>query len=328
MNIKDMPKVVLHLHLDGSLSVKLVQKWLSDEGKKESLDEVSDELMVKKDCHSLNDYLTKFELPCRLLKTAERLGEATYELFKKLASEGVCYAEVRFAPLKHISDALSLEGAVDSVISGMNKAVSEFAIKGGIILCCMRGDSYERNIQIIDMARKKLNVGVCGVDLAGAEAIYPTKDYLDLFYRAKELGIPFTIHAGEAAGEDSIKSALLLDPSRIGHGVKIIDYPDLIQEFKKRKILLEQCVSSNYQTEAVNGKHPIEKLYRLGIAISINTDNDTVSNTDIIQEYERIIKETSLDERDILLCNYNSINYIFASDEVKNELRELYSDYL
>ena len=69
-------------------------------------------------------------------------------------------------------------------------------------------------------------------------------------------------------------------------------------------------------------------MYRLGIAISINTDNDTVSNTDIIQEYERIIKETSLDERDILLCNYNSINYIFASDEVKNELRELYSDYL
>ena len=166
--------------------------------------------------------------------------------------------------------------------------------------------------------------GVVGIDLAGAEALYPTKDYVKLFSYAKTLEIPFTIHAGEAAGVESIKAALDIGAKRIGHGVKVIDDEALMERVIKENILLEVCVTSNYQTEAIKRRHPIEKLYRKGVKISINTDNDTVSGIDINREYARILQETKMDIEDLIKCNINSIPFIFADDKTKNKLLNMY----
>ena len=322
MIVKDMPKIVLHLHLDGSVDMEDAYLWAKEDGLKITKKELEHELQVNDDCHNLNDYLEKFDLPCKLLQTCERLEKTSYHLFLKLSKMNVKYAEVRFAPNKHLAKNLTLDDVVISVINGMNKANVETGIMGGIILSMMRGDSKEDNIRVINLAQKYLKKGVVAIDLAGAEAIYPTTDYVDLFRYAKIKGIPFTIHAGEAAGVESIKAALDAGAKRIGHGIRAIDDEAIQKIIIDKQVLLEVCMTSNYQTEAVKGKHPIEKLYNNGIKISINTDNDTVSNIDINKEYTKILNETDLTMDDLGKCNKESIDYIFADQVVKDKLQK------
>ena len=322
MIVKDMPKIVLHLHLDGSIDMEDAYLWAKEDGLKITKKELEQELQVNDDCHNLNDYLEKFDLPCKLLQTCERLEKTSYHLFLKLSKMNVKYAEVRFAPNKHLAKNLTLDDVVISVINGMNKANVETGIMGGIILSMMRGDSKEDNIRVINLAQKYLKKGVVAIDLAGAEAIYPTIDYIDLFRYAKIKGIPFTIHAGEAAGVESIKAALDAGAQRIGHGIRAIDDEAIQKIIVDKQVLLEVCMTSNYQTEAVKGKHPIEKLYNNGIKISINTDNDTVSNIDINKEYTKILNETDLTMDDLGKCNKESIDYIFADQVVKDKLQK------
>ena len=322
MIVKDMPKIVLHLHLDGSIDMEDAYLWAKEDGLKITKKELEQELQVNDDCHNLNDYLEKFDLPCKLLQTCERLEKTSYHLFLKLSKMNVKYAEVRFAPNKHLAKNLTLDDVVISVINGMNKANVETGIMGGIILSMMRGDSKEDNIRVINLAQKYLKKGVVAIDLAGAEAIYPTIDYIDLFRYAKIKGIPFTIHAGEAAGVESIKAALDAGAKRIGHGIRAIDDEAIQKIIIDKQVLLEVCMTSNYQTEAVKGKHPIEKLYNNGIKISINTDNDTVSNIDINKEYTKILNETDLTMDDLEKCNKESIDYIFADQVVKDKLQK------
>ena len=326
MMVNDIPKILLHLHLDGAIDIDDAFKWVKEDGIKISKKDLLRELQVDEECHNLNDYLKKFDLPCKLLQTCERLEITSYHLFQKLAKLNVVYAEVRFAPLKHLEKGLTLDDVVISVINGFNKANVESGIMGGIILSLMRGEEYEKNKKVVDVAKKYLGKGVAGIDLAGAEALYPTKDYVQLFSYAKTLEIPFTIHAGEAAGVESIKAALDTGAKRIGHGVKVIDDEALMERVIKENILLEVCVTSNYQTEAIKRRHPIEKLYRKGVKISINTDNDTVSGIDINREYARILQETKMDIEDLIKCNTNSIPFIFADDKTKNKLLNMYEE--
>ena len=324
MTVNEIPKIVLHLHLDGSIDVDDAYKWVKEDGIDLTKKEMLKKMQVDDQCHSLNDYLEKFNLACKLLQTCARLEETSYHLFKKLAKMNVVYAEVRFAPNKHLEKGLNLDDVVISVINGMNRASVETDIMGGIILSLMRGDSDKDNLNVIKIAKKYLGKGVVALDLAGAEALYPTKDYTSLFRYAKSLGIPFTIHAGEAAGVESIKAALDMGTKRIGHGVKIIEDKSLQQKLIDGDVLLEVCVTSNYQTEAIKGKHPIEALYKNGIKINISTDNDTVSNININKEYINILNRTNLNENDLIKCNKNSIPFIFAKDAIKEKLWQMY----
>ncbi len=327
MQISDIPKIVLHIHLDGSLDLNLAYKWLKEDGYNYSYKETLEKLSVDKNCRSLNEYLEKFDLPCKLLNSYERLKEASKSLFSKLEKYGVIYAEVRFAPIKHINDKLNIKKAVEAVIEGMNEVLKNGKIFGGIILCCMRNASKIDNLKTVSLAKEYLDFGVVGIDLAGAESLYKTKDFKYIFEEAKKENIPFTIHAGEADGISSIKSALEFGTSRLGHGIKAIIDNSMIEKLKNDNVLLEICVTSNYQTEAVKGTHPIEELYKKGVKISINTDNDTVSNIDIISEYKYILDNTNLKIEDIIKCNYESIDFIF-NDKVKNKLKEIYKKML
>lgn len=197
--IKEMPKAILHLHLDGSLRPETVYKWLKEQGQDVTLEQVKQDLMVHKDCRDLNEYLQKFDLPLQVLQTEDHIEQATYELFEDLSKQNVIYAEVRFAPSKHTETGLSYNQVVEAAIRGMNKAKEAFDIDGNLILCCMRGENNTiSNLQTVAVAKKYLNKGICALDLAGAEALYPTQEFKDVFAIAKKFNIPFTIHAGEA----------------------------------------------------------------------------------------------------------------------------------
>lgn len=319
--IKEMKKVVLHLHLDGSLRPETVYKWLKEEGKDVSFEEVKKALMVEKDCRDLTEYLEKFDLPCKMLQTEEHIEQATYELFEDLAKQNVIYAEVRFAPSKHKEKGLDNDKIVEAAISGMEKAKAEFGIDGSLILCAMRGEhnieNKQENFNTIKTAKKYLGKGVSGADLAGAEALFPTEDYEDVFDLARHLDVPVTIHAGEADGPESIKDALEFGAKRIGHGVRCLEDPHLVGELAQEGTVLEVCPTSNLQTKATSENHPIEKLYRRGLSVTINPDNNSVSNTNIIEEYKWVLEHTDLTINDLKKMNINAIKGIFGITKEK-----------
>jgi adenosine deaminase len=191
----------------------------------------------------------------------------------------------------------------------------------------MRGkDNEKQNFETVELAKKYLGKGVCAVDLAGAEALYKTREYKRIFEYVKELEIPFTIHAGEADGVESIKDAISFGAKRIGHGVRAIEDEKLIEYLKKNKITLEVCPTSNIQTCICESysTHPISKLYNAGVLVTINTDNMTVSNTTLANEYINIIQNTNINYDDIVKMNINAINASFISEQEKDELLKKY----
>ena len=336
--IKNMKKIMLHLHLDGSLRPETVLQWLIDEAdyktlgfenkeeflktdRDELLQKVKKALMVSVDCRDLNEYLEKFDLPCKQLQTENHITQASYELFEDLSKQNVIYAEVRFAPSKHREKGLDYDKIVEAAIKGMNMAKEKYHIGGSLILCAMRGDNEADNLETIKVAKRYLEKGVSAVDLAGAEALFPTSDYENIFREARNLNIPFTIHAGEAAGAESIKKALDFGATRIGHGVRCLEDPQLVDYLVKNNVVLEVCPISNLQTKATGENHPIEEMYRKQLKVTVNTDNDTVSNTNIINEYEWVLEHTQLDLNDLKQMNINAVRGLFnVSEEEKEQL--------
>lgn len=285
--------IELHLHLDGSLRPKTVWELAQDqkiELPSKSVEETKYMMEVPKDCKTLPEYLERFELPLLVLQKEEAIERVTYELVEDLANLSVEYAEIRFAPQLSIRDGLTQAQVVEAAIRGAKRGMSDYpSIQVGLILCCMRGDQLlEENMETIEVAKNYLGDVVCAVDLAGAESLFPTEIFEDVFSKASSYGIPMTIHAGEADGPESMWKALSYGTKRIGHGVAAIEDPELMKKLVEDQVTLEVCVTSNYQTKVVNSveEHPIRKLFDAGIRVTINSDNMTVSNTNIQKEKE------------------------------------------
>lgn len=285
--------IELHLHLDGSLRPQTVWE-LAKEQKIElpfqSVEEVKDKMEVPKDCKTLPEYLERFELPLLVLQQEEALERVTYELVEDLENLSVTYAEIRFAPQLSTKQGLSQAQVVEAVIRGAKRGMKDHnKIRVGLILCCMRGEElFKDNMETIEVAKQYLGDVVCAVDLAGAESLFPTELFEDIFQKAKDYEIPMTIHAGEADGAESVWKALSYGTKRIGHGVRAIEDPELIKKLVEDQITLEVCVTSNYQTKVVESieVHPIRKLFDAGVRVTINSDNMTVSDTNIQKEIE------------------------------------------
>lgn len=318
LDIKKMPKIELHLHLDGSLDTEDVKNRykLTD-------DEIKERMIADEKCKDLNDYLTKFDFPISIMQKKLDLEKDTIALLSTLKSQNVIYAEIRFAPQFHTKEGLTQEEVVSIIINAMKKV----DIKSNLILCIMRGKDNEKdNYETLNVAKKYLNKGVCAIDLAGAEAIFKTKDYKEIFSVARENNIPFTIHAGEADGPESIKDALSFGTKRIGHGVRATEDEELVEYIKDKGITLEVCPTSNIQTCICRDYafHPIFELYNNGINTTINTDNMTVSNTTLENEYNKLLETGKVTIEDLVAMNLNSINAAFISDEEKIELKNRY----
>ncbi len=203
----------LHLHLGGSLSVDDAIHMAAIEGVSIPSDrkELEKLLVCPDDCESLNDYLQCFDLPVSIMQSRETIAYSVSSLVKRLDAQGLIYAEIRYAPQLYLQKGLTQDEVVAASIEGLKDgmAACKNGMKAQLILCCMRGDDNdELNNETIRMTKKYLGQGVCATDIAGAEALFPTLKYRDLFAYAKEQGVPFTIHAGEADGVESIRLAI------------------------------------------------------------------------------------------------------------------------
>lgn len=305
--MSDMSHIVeLHLHLDGSLRPETVWELAKEQGVElpaKSAEEVKYMMEVPEDCKTLEEYLERFDLPLLVLQKADAIERVTFELVEDLAKEGVEYAELRFAQQFSIKDGLTQDEVVEAAIRGAERGMKMYPqIRVGLILCCMRGaDNEELNMQTVETAKKYLGDVVCAVDIAGAEGLFPTENFAPVFAKVREYGVPMTLHAGEAAGPDSMKTALSFGTKRIGHGVAAINDPELIKRLIDENVTLEVCVTSNYHTKVVPAinMHPIHKLLEAGVHVTVNSDNRTCSRTTLQKEKEVLKEELGFTDEEI-----------------------------
>lgn len=320
MNYTTLPKIELHLHLDCSLSYEVVQQIapsISYETYRESF-------IAPPKCTDLADYLTRAVSGTALMQTKAELRLVTLDLFRQLKNDHVIYAEIRFAPLLHLEKGLTPVEVVQTVNDAAAEGMAETGIKGGVILCTLRHYTEAQSMETVRLVEQFSGTHVVGFDIAADEAGFPIDNHVRAFAYAKEKGLHVTAHAGEAKGAESVWETLKnFHPTRIGHGVRSAEDPELMAYLKQAGIHLEVCPTSNVQTDVVATikDHPADFIYRSGVSMSVNTDCRTVSAVTLTHEYHVLQEEFEWDKAHFLKCNLEAIEHAFTSSEVKAALR-------
>ncbi|OXM15403.1 adenosine deaminase [Paenibacillus herberti] len=323
-----LPKIELHCHLDGSVRPATAAEIAEEEGIElncSDLRELTERMTVSPSCTSLVEYIQRFELPLQLMQTRKALTRIAYETAEDAALDNVRYLEMRFAPQLHTRGGLTVDEIIGAVSEGLSAAEEKYGHCVRMILICMRHHGQIDNEVVVRAASRSKELGVVGVDLAGDEAGHPNELHTEVFELADRLGLPITIHAGEAAGACSIRSAVeKLRARRIGHGVRLREDAELTQVIRERRIPLELCVISNVQTKAVSSmeNHPIRDYLDQGLLVTVNTDNPTVSGTNLTREYENLARRFRFSEKEIRRVAQNAIEAAFVDEERKEQLRE------
>jgi adenosine deaminase len=321
MDHQSLPKIELHLHLDCSLSYKVVNKI----DPSISLEEYKDSFIAPPKCTDLNDYLLRAIKGFELMQTKEQLQLVTFDLMEQLKAENVIYAEIRFAPLLHLTKGLTPFEVVQTVNDALTVAIHNTGVEARLILCTLRHYFEEQSMETVKLVEQFKGSKVVAFDIAGDEAGYPIDAHTPAFIYAKEKNIHITSHAGEACGPKSVWETLHhFHPSRIGHGVRSAEDEKLLDHLKQNNIHLEVCATSNVQTNVVDTikDHPADKIYSHGVSMSINTDARTVSPITLSSEYALLEKTFNWGKEHFLKCNLEAIEHAFCEDSLKETLRQ------
>lgn len=334
--LKELAKAELHCHLDGSLSLPAIRKLanMADIILPSSDKELRKYVIAPAQTESLVDYLKTFEFIRPLLQTKEALRFAAYDVARQAALENVIYIEIRFAPELSMDKGLTASDTVLAVLEGLADAQKEFNIVARALVCGMRQSSHKTTKDIIkhivDLAPK----GLVGFDFAGDEFSYPTDSLVDLIQEVKRSGYPMTLHAGECGCAKHIADSLNLGIKRMGHVTALTGQRDLIKRFVEEDAVAEMCLTSNLQTKAASSiqSFPYQEFYDAGGKITINTDNRTVSDTNLTKEYSLFVTYFGTKIEDFLVFNQNAVKASFTSDSEKDtllhKLQENYDSYL
>lgn len=288
--LHQLPKTDLHCHLDGSMRLTTILELAQKQRVKlpaEDAPGLARAIHQGERCKDLVEYLKAFDITCSVLQTEEALERAAYELAEDAARENVWHLEVRYAPILHTRRGLSLARINDAVIAGLKRASRQFDITTGVILCGIRNMDPRDSYRLAELAVAYKGRGVVAFDLAGGEAGNPAKDHQESFALILDNNMNTTVHAGEAYGPASIKQALhYCGAHRIGHGTRLAEDGDLLAYVTDRRIPLEVCLSSNFQTSVIDelGRHPLRLYFDVGVRVSVNTDNRLITDTTVSKE--------------------------------------------
>jgi len=289
--IRAMPKTDLHCHLDGSLRLSTILDLAKEQGV--ALPATDEEGLAKaihmgELCDDLVDYLKAFDVTLSVLQQDWALERVAYELIADAHADGVRYLEIRYCPVLHLNQGLEAEQVVESVVKGMERGRREFGVDSGLIICGLRNIDPPTSLRLARLAVAYKARGVVGFDLAGAELDHPAKDHVEAFYLIRNNNIACTLHAGEAAGAQSIHEAIhYCGAHRIGHGVRLVEDESLLNYVNDRRIPIEICLKSNLQTRAVADlkSHPLRRYYDAGLRLALSTDNRLITDTTATEEY-------------------------------------------
>lgn len=294
--LRSLPKAELHMHLDGSLrpATMLDLAWDRDVDMPADTPDALGRYMVVSDAASLEEYLERFEVTLSVMQDVEALERIAYECVIDHAAENVRYVELRFCPQLNTLMGTRADDVLEAALAGMRRAEAAViagggrAIRANLIVCALRSHSWQRTLETAELAVAFRDRGVCGFDIAGAEAGNPVSDHAAAFDLAARAGLPITIHAGEGFGAASIRQALDIGHARrIGHGTRLFEDRALLEEVRERGVPLEVCLTSNLQTRVVPSyeAHPAKRYLLAGIPVSLGTDNRLMSGVTLTDEY-------------------------------------------
>ena len=319
MSFHHLPKVELHLHLDCSLSSSVVSRLNPSVTHKEYLET----FIALAKCTNLADCLTRAIKGIELMQTEEQLRLVTQDLFAQLVQENVLYAEIRFAPLLHTEKGLSAHDVVRAVEAAVSESIKATGVEARLILCTLRHFSQTQSLETVKLVEQFKGTYVVGFDIAGDEAGFPIDAHISAFQYAATHNIPCTAHAGEARGSNSIWETLQhFHPLRLGHGVRSIEDPALLEHLRQHNIHLEICPTCNVQTDVCQtySDHPISDIYDAGLSISVNTDTRAMTNITLAQEYEKLHQTFGWEKEQFLQCNANALRAAFIPEQSRTEL--------
>ena len=326
--IRAVPKVLLHDHLDGGLRPATVLELARETGYQDlpadNAPDLAKRLTEGASRGHLEIYLDAFRHTVGVMQTREALYRVAYECAEDLAADGVVYAEVRFAPELHTASGLTLDEVVHAVLSGFHDGRRDHGITVYALLTAMR--TAARSLEIAELAVRHRNNGVVGFDIAGAEAGWPPTRHLDAFQYVKRENFHITIHAGEAFGLPSIWEAVQeCGAERLGHGVRIVDDVEITDTgsvrlgrlaayVRDRRIPLEMCPTSNVQTGAALSieAHPLRLLRQLSFRVTVNTDNRLMSQVTLSSEFHLLAQAFGYGWSDIEWLTVNAMKSAFA----------------
>jgi adenosine deaminase len=288
--LRRLPKAELHTHLDGSLRPATMIELARTSGFElpTSDPEALRRFMVVKDAASLEDYLTRFDYTIPLLQTPEGIERVSYEMVEDAARDGVRYLEVRYCPRLSTRHGLSIAEALDAELRGLARGERDFGVVARVINCSLRHYDPAVSLEIARASVAFRDRGVVAFDLAGGEAGRPPAVHKAAFDAANEGLLGITVHAGEAAGADSIAEALhLCHADRIGHGTRLHEDRKLQDFVRDRRILIETNITSNVQTRAVAraAAHPVRGYFDAGLAVTLCTDGWLMCGVTLSDEY-------------------------------------------
>lgn len=332
---KALPKIDLHRHLEGSLRLQTLSEIALEHGidlPSYDIEQLRPYVQVTDDYPDFHRFLEKFKLLRRFYTSKEAVQRITREAIIDADEDNIRYLELRFNPVAlSRAQGFPLADVVEWVIDAVKGSREWTSTRTCLILQIGREESLHIAEEIVDLAIAFHGPLVRAIDLAGDEVNYPAKAFKAPFQRARAAGLHITVHAGEAAGPDSIYDAItLLGAERIGHGIHAVESSEVIHMLSRGKIALEVCPTSNFQTGAVLGltAHPLKELFGLRLRVTINTDDPSVSDTTLTDEYLVAVKAIGIQQRLIFRALRDAIDSAFIPDAEREPLRALFVQQL
>lgn len=288
--LRRLPKAELHVHLDGSLRASTMIELARESGVTLPTDNVEAlrRYMLVDDASNLEDYLRRFDITIALLQRPEAIERVAYEMVADAAADGLRYLEVRYAPSLSTHQGLQLDDVIRAEWAGFQRGEAEFGVITRIINCTLRHWTPEKSVEVAEHSVRMRDHGVVGFDIAGGEAGRPPEMHREAFDLAARGGLGITVHAGEAAGWESIFEAIhTCRAVRIGHGTRLFENPALLEFVRDRRICLEINITSNLQTRVVRtaAEHPVRQYFDAGVPVALCTDSWLMSGVSLTDEY-------------------------------------------
>jgi len=295
-----LPKVELHRHLEGSLRLRTLLEIARAHGMDLfGTDRLRPLVQIREDDPlTSQNFLSKFQILREFYRSPEVIGRITQEAIADAAADNVRYLELRFTPVAlSKAEDFPLAEVIDWVIEGARQAEAENGVITRLIVSVNRHESPELAKKVVRLAADRLEHGIVGLDLAGNEVQFPASPFEGVFQEAREAGLHTTVHAGEWGGAGNVGSAILkLGAERIGHGVRVMEDPSVAALARERRVTFEVCITSNYQSGVVPAleAHPLAEMLSAGLQVSINTDDPSISQISLSDEYHSACENLGL----------------------------------
>ena len=315
-----IPKAEIHVHLEATINPDLCRKFATRNNV-----EISEDLFGSQYAYAWDDFydfIKKYDIVTSVIQTPEDYRELTYNYLKECAESNVIYVEAMISSTHAKQRGMTYHSFLEGVLKGAQQAESEFGIVSKYIMNGIRHLGSDSVQKTADEVLKNPHDDLVGFGLAGDELHFPPEIFTKTFDMLQEARFPITVHAGEWDGPERIRDAIkLLHPTRLGHGVRSIEDPALVELIKELDIILETCPTSNVATKIYKNyqNHPVKKLFDQGVKITVNSDDPPFFNASIAGEYE-VMRTLGLSDNELKSLTRNAIEYAFCDKYTKLKL--------